>query len=879
MIWHFEPLHSLHIPAVIIAFIGVVVLLAGLFMGSNSRASLWRLFGSKRSTRLATGILSVFALFLLAAAVGNPVLIKAHKKNTFHLEVLLDVSDSIMRSEMGWPAVKREISRRVASGIAAMPEEYAENGTVGILTFQDRTASAVRSASLDQFDVLLDNLTRDDFASGDGTNLARALAAAKRRLTQKGGWGALVLASDGNETSGSANEVAKELGRKGMPVHVIPLEGGASQLAIASANLSGKARSGEKTLLRGSLRNNGDQALDAGLSLNLHSGRGGEREVSHAQSVLPGQWARFRWPVTFSGSGLQFVDMTLEAGREKQKRRFYTQVVRPPKCLSIGGDHSWANAFSKEEATVVEISPEALGTADLQDMDAVVIGGVSASRFARADLERLANLVESEGKGLFLINGFHRGPPEQKTVLMSYIDTPLENLLPVSSRPRPFNYEPPSRQVVILIDNSGSMGGRRMQMAKEIALHIVANLLREKDKLDLITFSTGANHLIRDLAMNDRGKNAAVRAIQSIFASGGTDPANALELIGNRKMEACGLIFISDGGFDHLTYRPDCRATVFAIDQHQVPKTSPLWELADPFPVPVSFEPGGIEIPYFEPDTRDKYFEQGEFRPLDLNAALPRNLRLPVSALPISGAAISYLREDALLNAVRPKFTDPVLAYRDTAFGSVGVFTSGLSPVWVDGPGRENVKAWIERILPFTAGDRYQFQLEDLGDFIEMKLSLTQSDPLARIAGLNARIFEKDGGKTDVSLAPHPTDPGVFLGRIQVERKEEDRHVLLEITESGPDASARPQRIPLVIPRQGEQVSAKKVAEAFTHGSNRELLARIARHTGGLYDPPQGSAFLGKTPSSSRKLYLWPHLSIMALFCYLLAIVLQRWDA
>jgi len=63
--------------------------------------------------------------------------------------------------------------------------------------------------------------------------------------------------------------------------------------------------------------------------------------------------------------------------------------------------------------------------------------------------------------------------------------------------------------------------------------------------------------------MDEEGKKKALDMLDRVRAVGGTDPNRALSLIGDREMAECGLIFISDGEFGYVGYRPDCRTTVF----------------------------------------------------------------------------------------------------------------------------------------------------------------------------------------------------------------------------------------------------------------------------------------------------------------------------
>jgi hypothetical protein len=610
--------------------------------------------------------------------------------------------------------------------------------------------------------------------------------------------------------------------------------------------------------------------------------------TSKKQVSLPSaRWVRFRWPVVFDDFGIQFIDLTLTPGGEEKHhshhRRFYTYVKRPPRILAIGGDNRWMEAIPGDAAEIIPIPVEEMvDYSRLKDIDAVVINSVPSHKLRAQSMYWIAEAVEKRGMGLFLMNGGHLDAEvEAETVIMSYKDTPLDEVLPVVGGPRPFSDEPPSRHVAILIDTSGSMMGWKINKTKQIAGYIVSNLLRPQDQLDLITFTTGAGHLLRGQYMDDYGKDLALRRIKSILAWGGTDPRRALSLIGDRQMEECGLIFISDGEFGYVGYRPDCRTTVFEIGSNRYSRSKALQKLADPIPVGPDFDPQAIVIPYFEPEKRMKFFEEGVFTPLSMEAYLPKNQRVPVPQLEVNGSAVCHLKEGAVLNGVRPKLTDPVLAFGEGGAGYVGFFASEIPWRWtVEKEGRKAVQEWISRLIPFMDRDRYDFKLEDHGDVIDMRISLAaKSGAIPHVNRMMANIFFIGNEKESAGIALRADDvaPGTFNGQIQVKRTIHARRAMLSVREFGPGALPRAQLIPIVIPPKG-RVNPSPKAEAFTYGQNHELLRKIAEAGGGLLDPPKGTPFFKEKPAAGQGHPLWPFLAAAAVFCYLGAVTLKRWN-
>jgi Mg-chelatase subunit ChlD len=896
----FEPLWPWSYIAVVASVLAVALLLVRGFVDYLRGENLWRRLGGNKTIRIVVLILSVISASLLAAAAMNPRWTDKPGDTGFHLQVAVDVSDSVMRARGGWERVKKQAHEKIINSISKMKSSLRDKCTAGILTFRDNTNEAFKKRPLKDLAKAFIQLDKNMFASGEGTDIEKGLNRAASLMEKAGGQGAVLLISDGNQTSGNALNTAQQLSRQGIPIHVFPVTSQGPAVAITDADLPRQIHSNVKTFVRGLMLNQLTTGKQADLMLTKDSGNNSRENPTQEplsakkQVSLPsGKWVRFRWPVIFEKFGLQFIDLSLipAGGKESHHRRFFTYVKRPPRILAIGGDNRWISAVPGDTAEIIPVDPSItpITPGSLEDIDAVVISSVPAYQLTPGTMNAVAEAVKNRGMGLMLINGGHQGADvESETVIMSYKETSIEPLLPVIGGPRPFTPEPPPRQIAILIDTSGSMGSgmiggvfaRKIHKAKEIARYIVSELLRPKDRLDLITFTTGAGHLVYDQVMNEEGKQYALDMIDRIKVGGGTDPNRALGLIGDRRMAECGLIFISDGEFGYVGYRPDCRTTVFEIGSNRVSRSKAMQQLADPIPVGARFDPKAITIPYFEPEKRDKFFEAGTFTPLSMEKYLPKNERLPVPALDLEGAAVSYLKDNAILNAVRPKLTDPVLAYGKGGEGFVGFFAAEVPETLLRSiEGQKALEAWIGRLIPFMERDRYNFKLEDRGDEIDLFISLAaKSGKIPNVKQMTAGIRFSDQETVGIPLRADDTAPAAFYGEIRVKRSQQTRHAVLSIRESGPDALPGAQRIPIFIPPKGS-INPPTRSEAYTYGQNRILLKKIAEQGGGIFDPPPGTPFFKEKPKLGQGYPLWPYLAAAAVFCYLAAIALKRWSS
>ena len=843
-----------------------------------------RILGRRLSTRIGSGSSLLLAFCLVVLAGFAPRFAYRTDHTEWRLVLLLDVSESVLRGQGSWDRVKKQIRNRVQEVLDS--NRLKPTGAAEIISFGNGTAVARKNLNLQSLPAVLEGLDPAHFAAGGETDLAAALGAAKGSLLRSGGRRGVLLFSDGHQTRGDARAAAEDLAQAGIPVHVFPLQSGGPAVAITAADLPRQVHSQGETFVRGLLKNGDLTPKQSTVVFSLNQDLGAASEGSSgtsrsAQSFAMAPWIRFRQPLTFEGYGLQFVDLALydEHQNERHRRRFFTHVHRPPNLLAVGGDFRWTASFSDQTAAVTQIRPEQLGQMDLRDFDAVVLSSVPATRLSAEDHATLAEAVEKQGLGLLVINGDHRGlGPETETVLMSYNETVLEPLFPVYCGPRPFEPEPPPRQVVILIDTSGSMNGYPLKQAKEIAAHIIGSLLREKDRLDLITFTRGVGHLLKDRLMDDAGKRRALYLLEEIAAGGGTDPRAALELLAGRRLNDCGLIFISDGEFQEVAVRPDCRATVFAIGKTVVPANSPLRELADPFPVPPYFNPAAIVIPFFNPEPREKFFEPGLFRPLPVNRFLDARDQLPIPPLNLNGSAVSYMKDQGELIAVRPKLTDPILAYGRAGHGTVGVFTAGFQDQWLrSAQGGAAIREWVMRVISYYARDRYDFVITDFGESMTFKVSVIQKEEITRVDHLTLNLTLEDGQTIGIPMRPDPGTPQSFSGTAVVPRKAKAGPAVLKLRETGQDALPRPQRLPMVIPG-ASSVSGALAGEAFSYGRNETLLRDVAEVGGGTYDPSGGSEVFQSVDEPVRGDSFWDWLVLVAVIFYFTSFLLMRLD-
>nr|AAO22679.1 unknown protein [Arabidopsis thaliana] len=112
--------------------------------------------------------------------------------------------------------------------------------------------------------------------------------------------------------------------------------------------------------------------------------------------------------------------------------------------------------------------------------------------------------------------------------------------------------------LITVLDVSGSMDGVKMELMKNAMSFVIQNL-GETDRLSVISFSSMARRLFPLRLMSETGKQAAMQAVNSLVADGGTNIAEGLK-IGARVIEGrrwknpvSGMMLLSDGQ-DNFTF-------------------------------------------------------------------------------------------------------------------------------------------------------------------------------------------------------------------------------------------------------------------------------------------------------------------------------------
>jgi hypothetical protein len=493
---------------------------------------------------------------------------------------------------------------------------------------------------------------------------------------------------------------------------------------------------------------------------------------------------------------------------------------------------------------------------DLAGYDAIVIDALEPSGFDPDMPQRMLE-ASAGGVGLFIVNGPLRGVAEDMQRLSDWEQTVLGPVLPVNSDPVDYIAEPPKRDILIVIDTSGSMGENNYMSVARAAANKVIDSLRPQDSITILPFSTQA--LSPFIARNATGDAiaSARNFISQLNVAGGTNPDAAIAAARNLRGNNCSLFVIGDGGVGYaqspIKTGPVCPTTSIGVANVSLAGVDTRG--GQDIPISTIGELGEISYEVLEPEPRTRFWANGPLQ------AIPQD---PASVFRIdpsvSGVALSYLRpESTNVSVSSPPLRVPVLAFRlDPVVRSLrtgvflGVVPSGL-PTGPDGWASEVLKelvGWDDTSL-FDIG----FELN--GEEVALQITALGDGPVP--VRLGASVLLPDGSSSGIALSP-PNQFGVFEGAGRVTLSNVPARAILNLELGDGKVQSIPLRLPPATPGSAAKVSSQ---EALGFGVDQVVLDDLRAATGGL-DLSRARPSILRASPVPRQRPLWPFLAALA---------------
>lgn len=377
-----------------------------------------------------------------------------------------------------------------------------------------------------------------------GTDLAAALevasAACPPEFVPR-----IVLLSDGVSTAGDALKAAL---RGKVAIDTVPLETRPDpEVQLAAVRVPAQVRQGETFAVEVVIDSNRD-AVDATIEVfrgplkvigETKKLKKGENRFTFTQSVERERLATFTARVRVPSEQDTLIDNNSDFGLVFTAGR--------PRVLLIESEPKAArdlqDALARHEVDVdlrpARGMPETL--ADLQNYELLILSNVPATSLTARQMDVARTFVRDLGGGLIMLGG------DQSFGLGGYYKTAIEEILPVRSDFEK-EKEKPSLAMVLVIDKSGSMGGDKIELAKDAAKGAV-ELLGPSDKIGILAFDGEPVWVSEMHPCSD--KPFVLEHISTIEAGGGTNMApameDALEALKSTTAKLKHVIILTDG--------------------------------------------------------------------------------------------------------------------------------------------------------------------------------------------------------------------------------------------------------------------------------------------------------------------------------------------
>jgi uncharacterized membrane protein len=435
---------------------------------------------------------------------------------------LVDVSESVP------DAAIEDARAEIEKGLRAR----GEKDLVRVLSFAKRPRvvplgdDAKQAPPIERHDIAEGPGVKGRTGLGAATDLASALQLAYG-LYPEGYLRRAVILSDGVQTDGDVLAESNRARDFGVKVFTVPYHRPVpGEVALRDLRLPDKVRVGEPFNIHASIFSSRAQKVRATLKQGeAINGLDGIRTLDLAAGDND---VVFKSVVRVAGEVTYQLDLTdIPEDRFRENNRFAVSVAVPgrPTVLYVEGNTGRANylssALSAQEFDVDVRGPRELPQSirELERFDFVILSDTAADTVSLTQQDAIESYVRDLGGGFLFAGG------EAGYGLGGWYHTTIERMLPVRMDAEKRRDEP-QVAMALIIDRSGSMSGRPLEMAKAAA-KATADTLAADDLLEVIAFDSAPTRVVKMTPAKHRAR--IQNDIARIQAGGGTEIFPAMD--------------------------------------------------------------------------------------------------------------------------------------------------------------------------------------------------------------------------------------------------------------------------------------------------------------------------------------------------------------
>ncbi len=704
-----------------------------------------------------------------------------------------------------------------------------------------------------------------------GTNLEAAVRAGLASLPA-GLVPRVLLISDGNENLGSITRAIWQAQQRGVPIDVIPLAGRPRpSLVLQSVSMPTQVFSGERFPV--------DITLDSPRAVQATVEIAAEGKPLGASRVnLSAGTNQFRAHASVNATGAIELAGRISAPILRETPRATPDAVageahfdraltlRRPRVLLVTNDPADAEAHLLRTLAANQFDVQRAPSGPPDSLDGYQLVIFNNWDMQSVPLPRKAALEAfvKQGGGLLWIGGDRNVYVDKKE------EDALERTLPAKLAPP---RTPEGTAVVLIIDKSSSMEGKKMELARQAAVGVVENL-RPVDQVGVLIFDNSFQWSVPLRRADDR--TSIKRLISGITPDGGTQIAPALteayRKILTSKAVYKHIVLLTDGiseEGDSMTLSKDAVAnhvTISTVGLGQDVNRAFLEKVAQLAQGNSYFlnDPSGLEqivLRDVKEHTGSTAVEKDVHPEVANRAEILDGVGIE-TAPPLRGYVRFQTRPTADL-ILRADPEDPLLVRWQYGLGRAAVFTSDAknrwAASWVSWPGFDKLWTNIFRdLLPHAeaseAGAEFDRASNEL--VVDYHLGREVGEP-----GAVPDIFAFGPNGFEAPLKVSKVAAGHYRARVAIG----ERQGLFRV---------RPLAESTAFPEVGFY---RQEDEMLEYGANDQLLHQVADATGGRYNPPLSAIFDSNGRAIPATLDLWPGLLALAIALNLAELVMRKW--
>ncbi len=800
----------------------------------------WLFYEWRRHIRRTPLTIKAIMMVLGILALSEPVVETRDRK--ISLAALVDTSASISDEDL----------TRASNLVKQMASAKGSN-TLDVIPF----ARAPRALSPQEVGL---TLARTSGTAGRGSNLEAPIREALASLPA-GMIHRLVLVSDGNENDGAVTRAAWQAQQLGIPIDTIALPGRAQpQLQTRAVGIPGAVFTGERFPV--DLTIFAPKATPATVELAAEGKVIGTHQVALTQGEN-----RVRIRTALNAAGAIDLSGRIVAPGMGESRFENAVAVRRPKVLWISEDPEGTeeHIVSVLTANKFDFAPSKYLPANLDDAQLIVFNNDNLEAMRPYDKQRVEDFVQ-HGGGALVIAG-------ERNVYLEHKDKPedpLERTFPAKLAPP---RSPEGTCVVLIIDKSSSMEGKKMELARTAAAGAVENL-RPEDYVGVLMFDNSFQWAIPIRKADD--KPLLRRLIAGITPDGGTQIAPALNESYRRIVPVNAtyrhIVLLTDGiseEGDSLTLSREAannRVTISTVGLGQDVNRAYLEKIATNAKGKSYFlnDPSGLEQILLK-DVKEHTGTTAVEKSIKAVVLHASDLldKVDIATAPALAGYVRFDLKPTAESILEVDEKDPLLVRWQYGLGRAAVFASDAksrwAASWVSWNGFDRLWTNIFRdLLPHSndseAIARYDAANEEL--VVDYQLSNRAAEPtvLPELYAIGPGDFKKP-------LDVQRVSPGSYRARVRIGTTEGLFRVrTLAESRTFPEVGLYRQE-----------------SEMADYGSNEPLLKSIAQATGGRFNPTARQLFEGDGRYVDSNIRLWPGLLALAILLNLVELTLRKW--